>query len=175
VAQEHGTYKTGVDAEEKINLHARMLCDGDVVPELAARVFESIWLFARNGTTTPFMTSDNPVCIKTGDNRMWLKGPGILSLGTYVVFPLSPSVVLYCKEPNHWRKLKDVDTCVSPVDFTSDMVDHENSGQAFMATRFVMSPTEDFAFIHSFLPSIGTDLYAPQVDEKSGKATGTRE
>jgi hypothetical protein len=169
VAQEHGSYKSGVDAQEKINLHARMLCDGQVVPDLAARIYDSIWIFARSDAPTPFITSDNPVCIKTPDNRMWLKGPGIMSIGTYVVFPLSPSTVLYCKEPTHWHKLKPLDTTMSPVSFTKDMVDHENSGQAFMSTRFLMSPTDDFAFVREFIPSIGTELHA----SKDGHSTVT--
>ena len=160
-AEEHGGYKAGVSPEEKINLHARLLCEEGLLDEIATRVFYSIWIFARNSTTTPFFTSDNPVCFKTSDNKMWLKGPDALSIGTYVVFPLSPSMVLYCYEKSYWKKIEKFDCTLSPVKFSAEMVEHENSGQIFMASRFVISPTNNFEFARDFLDSIGTDRYAP--------------
>ncbi|GAG26585.1 unnamed protein product, partial [marine sediment metagenome] len=87
-AENNGHYKSGISHDEKINLHAQMLCSGGLVEVIAERIDKSIWLFARNETQTPFWTSDNPVSFKTGDNRMWLKGPGIMSDGSYVVYPI---------------------------------------------------------------------------------------
>ena len=160
-AEKTGHYKSGVSLDEKINLHAQMLYSGGLVEEIAERIDKSIWLFARNDTETPFWTSDNPVSFKTGDNRMWLKGPGIMSDGSYVVYPINPYYVLYCKEPTYWAKLKDLDCCLSPVKLTSEMVEHENAGQVFMATRFVISAKNDFSFAEMFANTIGTDIYAP--------------
>lgn len=161
-AAQTNLYKSGISHEEKINLHAQMLCSVGLVDEIAERIDQSIWLFARNNTNIPFWTSDNPVSFKTGDNRMWLKGSGILSLGSYVVFPITPWYVLYCKEPTYWAKVKDFDCCLSPVELTSEMVEHENAGQVFMATRFAISPTNDFSFAVEFAKTIGTDTYAPK-------------
>lgn len=160
-AQEN-SYKEEISKDEKINLHATMLWNGRIVQDIAERIYKSIWLFGRNTTETPFITSDNPVCVKTPDNRMWLKAPGILSPGTYIVFPLSPQIILYCKEPNHWAALKQFDASMSPVTFSKEMVEHENSGQVFMASRFIISNCNDFNFVQEFLPSIGTDMYAPK-------------
>lgn len=87
---------------------------------------------------------------------MWLKA-GFISKGTYVVLPLSPTIVLYCYERTYWRKIAKMDRIASPVEFDDEMVRHENSGQVFMASRFVVSPQNDFAFASEFLPSIGTD------------------
>ena len=161
-ALENGSYKSGISEEEKTNLHAQMLCSGGLVESIAQRIFGSIWIYARNRTNTPFWTSDNPVAFKTGDNRMWLKGPGIFSSGSYVVFPLTPSYVLYCKEPKHWASIKKIDSCLSPVPFTDEMVQHENSGQVFMATRHVISAFKEFSWAEEFVKSIGTDIYAPK-------------
>jgi hypothetical protein len=161
-ATESGHYQADVSADEKINMHVQMLCSGGLVEGIAERIFRSIWLFARNGTSTPFCTSDNPVSFKTKDNRMWLKGPGILSDGSYVVFPVTPSYVLYCKEPTYWSKLEQLDCCLSPVEMTSEMVVHENSGQVFNATRSVISPDNNFEFAKEFAKTIGTDTYAPE-------------
>ncbi len=161
-AENNGHYKSSISADEKINLHAQMLCSGGLVEEIAERIDKSIWLFARNETQTPFWISDNPVSFKTGDNRMWLKGPGIMSDGSYVVYPINPKFVLYCKEPTYWAKLKDIDCCLSPVKLTTEMIDHENAGQVFMATRFVISSKNDFSFAEEFVKTIGTDIYVPE-------------
>jgi hypothetical protein len=90
---------------------------------------------------------------------MWLK-TGFLSKGTYVVFPLSPTIVLYCHERAYWKKIAAMDNTISPVEFTDRMVEHENAGQVFMASRFVLSPMDDFEFAREFAPSIGTNKYA---------------
>lgn len=160
-ALKNGFYKDGLSHEEKISLHAQMLCSGGLVEDIAQRVFDSVWIYARNRTITPFWTSDNPVAFKTGDNRMWLKGPGIFSSGSYVVFPITPFYVLYCKESEYWSDLRELDSCLSPVELTDEMVQHENAGQVFMATRHVMSVSKEFSWADEFVKSIGTDMYAP--------------
>jgi len=159
---QEGLYQDGMSNDEKVNLHATLLWNSSLVNDIATRVYESIWLFGKNTTATPFLTSDNPVCVKTSDNRMWLKAPGVLSIGNYIVFPLSPQVILYCHEFSYWASLKQLDTCISPVTFSDEMVEHENSGQAFMASRFVISNNNNFDFVKEFIPSIGTDMYAPK-------------
>lgn len=163
-ASETGHHETGVSSDEKINLHARALCSGGLVEAIADRINQSIWIFARNKTPVPFWTSDNPVSFKTGDNRMWLKGPGIMSSGSYVVFPITPCYVLYCKESEYWVKLRTFDCCLSPVELTTGMVEQENTGQIFMASRFVLSPLNEFALANKFVETIGTDVYAPKND-----------
>jgi hypothetical protein len=151
-AQEKGPYKAGISPEEAINLHGYFLERGAVIYELANRLFRSAWIFARNDSGYPFVTSDNPVCFKTPDNRMWLKAAGILAKGMYAVFPLSPTVMFYSHDHRYgkWKIVKQFDQAVSPVKFTVDMVNHENSGQVFMASRFVISQKRDFEFVRSF-------------------------
>lgn len=166
--EQSGSYKDVISDDEKINLHAQMLCSGGLVESIGDRIFESIWIYARNQTGTPLWTSDNPVAFKTGDNRRWLKGPGILSSGSYVVFPLTPEYVLYCKEPKHWSAIQKLDSTLSPVALTDEMVQHENSGQIFMATRHVIASVEEFSWADEFVTSIGTDLYAPKENVNDG-------
>lgn len=69
---------------------------------------------------------------------------------------------MYCKERTFWRKIARFNDCLSPVEFTADMVKQENAGQVFMAKRFVISPVNDFEEAREFVSSIGTDRYAPQ-------------
>lgn len=153
-AEETGSYTNGVSKDEQVNLHAEMLCSGGLVEVISDHVFNSIWVFAKNTTDTPFWTSDNPVCFKTKDHRIWIKGSGILSEGSYVVFPLTPSYILYCKEPRYWNKLARLDCCLSPVPFNEDMIRHENAGQIFMSTRHLISSVNDFAWAEEFSSTI---------------------
>lgn len=99
--------------EDKRRLHTELLWDLEFVNGIAAFVENAIWVFGRNRSGTPLFTSDNPVAFKTGDNRMWLKG-GFLREGAYVVFPLSPEVIMYCKEPTFWHKIARFNDCLSP-------------------------------------------------------------
>jgi len=153
-AETAGIYENGVSAEEARSLQAQLLCelaDGKgIVADFSRRIEQAIWIFARNESATPFLTSDTPILLKTGDNRMWLKGTGIFQPGIYAVFSITPTIVLYCKERTHWKKLEPFDNCLSPVMFTPEMVDHENSGHAGMSRRFIFSTNNDFEFTKSF-------------------------
>jgi hypothetical protein len=73
---------------------------------------------------------------------------------------------MYCYPPEEpWSKAARFDTTVSPITFTSEMVESENTGQVFMASRFVISNSEDFAAERAFARTIGTDVYArPHTD-----------
>jgi hypothetical protein len=144
---------------EKRLLHLSMLWKNSIFEEFAERIGHAIWLFGRNPTATHFITSDNPVAFRTGDNAMWLK-VGMFSGGTYLVFPMAPDIVMYCypKEPP-WEELGRFDCCLSPVAFTEGMVESENTGQVFMASRFIISSCDGFDRERDFAKSIGTDLH----------------
>jgi hypothetical protein len=144
--------------EVQANLHTSLIWDQGIVRSITRRIREAVWIFARNETTTPFVTSDNPVAFRTKDNRMWLRA-GFLAEGVYAVYPLAPDMVMFCHERKFWRAIRDFDRCLSPITMTSEMVESENSGQVFMAGRFVISSVDDFAHARSFAKTIGTDLY----------------
>lgn len=171
-AETTGVYPDGVTDEEARSLHARVLCelaDGKgIVADLSRRIQESIWVFGKNGSTTLFITSDTPVLLKTPDNRMWLKGPGIFQPGMYVVYTISPTIVLYCKERVYWKKLERFDNTLSPVSFTAGMVDHENSGHAGMSARFVFSSNNAFDFTKTFLEEMKSKP-PPFASEEAGQ------
>jgi hypothetical protein len=162
LAADIGKYKDGISPEELTNLHAYLLCAEGPVDDIAKRICNSVWVFAKNTSGTPLWTSDNPVCFKSKDNSMWLKGPNAFIPGSYAVFPLTPTYVLYCKDREYWRDLEKFDCSFSPVQLTTEFVEHENAGQVFMAKRSVVSPSNDFSFADSFVKTIGTDLYKPK-------------
>lgn len=156
-----GKSALGLSEEDKKQLYFTFLSESGLVEQLADAILKSIWIFAKNETPTPFITSDNPVLVTTFDNKSWIKCIDPLVDGNYIVFPFSPKIVLYCKEFEGWEKLRKFDLTVSPVFLSTEMVNHENCGQAFSASRFLISNTEEFEGISDFIPSIGTNLYAP--------------
>ncbi len=148
------------EAEKRL-LHLDMLWKSSIIEGLAERIRKATWLFGRNTTATPFITSDNPVAFRTGDNARWLK-VGVYTEGTYSVFPMAPDIVMYCHpKESPWEKLDRFDCCLSPVTFNDEMIESENSGQVFMASRFVISSRDGFDHERKFRQSIGTDLYEP--------------
>ena len=156
-----------VSENELKNIHARLICDSKSVRDISKRIKQSVWIFGKNNTRRPFFTSDNPVTfMKSGneDRKMWLKLPGILSPGTCVALPLSPTIILYCERKSLTKKLKQFNNCLSPVEFTDGMVDHENSGQVFMSSRFIFAPTNDFGDAETFWKKIQNET-PPTLEE----------
>lgn len=150
-----------LDPHEARELHTELIWDPAVVEKFAKRFRRSIWIFARNDSATPFVTSDNPIAFRSPDNRQWLRSL-VLVPGAYLVFAMSPGVVLYCHPRlGPFRKLGKFADCLSPVVLDDGMVESENSGQVFMASRFVLSSRSDFEAERAFAPTIGTDIYAP--------------
>jgi hypothetical protein len=147
-----------IDKHEQALAYTDMLWDLDLVNDIAKHVEDAVWIFARNLTSTPFITSDNPVAFRTSDNRMWLKA-GFLGK-TYTVYPLAPDIMMYCHGGEHYDALKRFDLSLSPVELDAEMIESENSGQVFMAGRFLVSPVNDFRHAREFAATIGTDKYA---------------
>ena len=144
-----------LSAAERQQLHLHMLWNSGSFREIATRIKNATWIFGRNTTSVPFISSDNPVAFRTADNSRWLKA-AICSAGTYLVFPLAPDIVMYCHPPEHpWEKLDKFDCCLSPVSFTDGMVESENCAQVFMASRFIISLRNDFDRERKFAETIG--------------------
>jgi hypothetical protein len=156
-AIDSGAYPKGLSKDERVNLHARILagdgaelCAQGPVRDIADQLYNSIWMFGKNATATPFFTSDNPVVIRTGDCKLTLK-VGILGKGVHVTLPLSPSIALFCYERSFWQVAKRYSNHLSPVVFTDELVEGENWGQMFVASRFVFSPKRHDDFGRRFV------------------------
>jgi hypothetical protein len=153
--------------DERRRLHVDLMWNMGVVSRITAWIAGCSWVFCVNETETPYVTSDNPVAFRTFDNRRWAR-LGATSPSVYAVFPLSPAVVMYAfpREPPY-ESVARFDNCRSPAPVSLGMVEGENSGQAFMATRFVFSTQNDFEFIREFAPTIGTDVYADPAAQRT--------
>jgi len=165
-----GLVEDRLSVEEKKSIQFLILSESGLLEEFEESIYSAIWIFAKNASQIPLITSDHPVCIQSSNNRMWLKGVEPLRDGSYLVFPMTPDLVLYCKEPGFWSKAKSHDLCVSPIKLEADMVHHENSGQAFTSSRFLMSCSSDFQEVRDFIPSIGTDVYSSNANAEEARA-----
>lgn len=149
--------------DEQRRIHTEALWDPQLVNGLTDHFYDSVWLFGRNQTDVSFITSDNPVTFRSADNRRWLRLE-IKSSGTYAAYPLAPDLIMYCyprMEP--WNdKLDQFANCLSPVILSSEMVQSENTGQVFMASRFIFSNNNDFKLEREFSATTGTDIYASE-------------
>lgn len=151
---------TPITANRLRALHIDLLWNDKLVSSFVKYWKRGIWIVAKNTTKLKFVTSDNPVCFRTADNAMWIKA-GMLSNGTYLSFPLTPELILYVY-PKHkkWARLRKFDCHLSPVLLTEEMVQSENTGQVFMATRFLIAGDPGFYGLKEFKKTIGTNIYA---------------
>ena len=76
-ASQSRVYSQQLSKSECTNLHAQMLagdgaelCEHGSVRDVADQLYNSIWVFGRNTTSTPFFTSDNPIVIRTSNPAM---------------------------------------------------------------------------------------------------------
>lgn len=152
--KQNGALSASYDAESDAQgLHGALLWDDDTVKRIREKIQNCIWIFAFNSSGYPFYTSDHPALVKSSDHKRWILGPQVFYPGMYLVFPLSPEWIMYCKDQEYWAKLAKFDQTVSPVQFTPDMVNHENSGQIGMCRRFVFSSSADFHFAQEYCES----------------------
>jgi hypothetical protein len=147
------------NSDERRALHLHLLWDEELLNSFTRYFASGTWTIAKNSTGEPLMTSDNPVCFRAADNSMWLKA-GMLSKGTYLTFPIAHDLILYVyPEGEKTFALRKFSDCVSPVTLTPAMISDENTGQAFMASRFLISASPNFSDVRKFSKTIGTDTF----------------
>jgi hypothetical protein len=135
---------------ETADLHLHLLWNSELVQKIADHLATFVWIVTINHTDVPYWTSDHPVLVKNRESKHWLSGPRAFDSGVQVIFPVSPVHMLYCMEPEVWASTKRFDGSISPVTITDYIVQHENSGQVGMSTRWVFSPERDFSFAAKF-------------------------
>jgi hypothetical protein len=153
-----------LDGRELQDLHVAMLGAGRWV-DVASALSRFIWVLARNDSGLPFYTSDHPVVLRVhahdhgGDqDEEQDHGHGHRCIhiwqfpqpGTELLFPLSPSIMFYAYERDHWKKLEHVDGYSSPVKFTKDLVDGDNQAQVGHSRRFVFCDQDAFELARAF-------------------------
>jgi hypothetical protein len=130
---------------ERRRLHLEALWDDPLVGGFSDHINSAIWMFGRNDTDIPFVTSDNPVAFRTIDNTMWLKA-GVLSRRHTSSIPWRRTSSCTATHAwSHGRSWRRWTPASRPSRSPLDMVMSENSGQVFMGSRFVISSTDGFS------------------------------
>lgn len=155
-----GTLGPNEPSESRL-LHLHLLWDEPTVDLLTSHFRNYSWTFAQNRTATPWVTSDNPLAFKTGDNRKWIK-LGILAPDVYLTYAIAPDCALYgYPREGRFAAIAKFDGTISPVEMTDGMVRVDNTAHVFLATRHVVSPTEHFGWADQFQHEIADGTHAP--------------
>jgi hypothetical protein len=111
----------------------------DAVPQIGYIIGNSVWTLLLNRTKVPFWTSDNPVALYNPIDYGEMSGLGFAVRGIQTHFPLSSKLLLLVLDPRSYAD--------TPVKVVKDprTISYENEVQLYNATRFVMSPTNDFS------------------------------
>lgn len=169
---ENGQYGKG----EMATVHQSFLILEDLMlKKFAEKIHNAIWMFGRNATGVPFVTSDNPVTVHS-PNHMWLRWGVPETPGVCITLPLSDSMIFFAYERSYWSKfMSEADSTVSPIAFTYELVNHENNGQVCNAARFVISPKNDFDFARGLLAEGYTAIVDPAIHPRPTRRRGTSE
>ncbi len=131
---------------QDFELTANAIFNSELMNELITAMHDHIWIFHVNNSSIPLYTSDNPVVLKSSFPNTWHGGQGVAAKGIQIFYPLSPKFTLLLLERTHWKKFEFLDGRVMPLEYTTEVVKHDNSGQVAFSTRFVFSSSSDFSF-----------------------------
>ncbi|MGG5461840.1 DUF4238 domain-containing protein [Clostridium sp. B9] len=138
LGEKFDTNNKGYKIDEKI-MHLNSLLDSNYIGALTNFISNSHWMFIKNETQTPFITSDNPVCRIPKyyvDEIYGEKIYPIFSDTLEINFPLSPNILLriFRNQTSNYEKLKKFRNRVVPVK-EIEMVDIINQFQCIMANE----------------------------------------
>ena len=128
------------------SFHLSMLFEDSVVQTIAGAIGDCIWVFGRNNSSVPFYTSDHPVAARVYPAHRCIHSFQLPTEGAEVMLPLSATLMFYGYERSHFRSLEKFDGHVSPVRFTTELVESDNQCQVGHSRRFVFCERKDFGF-----------------------------
>lgn len=145
------------DGEIQPELHTALLWNGEVVKEISDWVFSCIWTFRFNSMPQSLYTSDDPVKLRSSTRHLHWAQTSVK--GAYLLIPMTPRILMYCFEPQHWKALKQLDCKVFPKPLEIELVNDANIQQVGHARRFVFSDRDDFSsaqeFCHKYPGAVG--------------------
>ena len=136
--------------EEEIHraLHTFLLWDEDTVDEVSDWVKSCIWTFRVNESTDSLYTSDDPLKARTSTQHLhWAQLP---TAGAYLLFPLTPKLLMYCFDAEKWTDLEPFDCVLLPFPLEPELVRDSNVHQVGHARRFVFSDQDNFRLAREF-------------------------
>ena len=132
------------------SFHLGILFEDSVVQKIAGAIGDCIWIFGRNSSSVPFYTSDHPVAARVHPGHRCIHPFQLPTEGAEIMLPLSATLMFYSYERSHFRSLEKFDGHVSPVRFTTELVESDNQCQVGHSRRFVFCERNDFGFARKF-------------------------
>ena len=148
---------TSGEGEIQRVLHTALLWNNEHVKEISDWVYSCIWIFRINSMPESLYTSDDPVKVRSSTRHLHWAQTSIR--GAYLLIPVTPRILMYCFEPQHWNALKQFDCKVFPKPLELELVNDANIQQVGHARRFVFSDRDDFSsaqeFCHKYPGAVG--------------------
>ena len=130
------------------NVHIQLLWNDEVVSGISEWVAKCSWVFRINSLEELLYTSDDPIKVRNKTEHLyWGQMP---REGDYLLFPLTPKVMMYCFDAIGWSNLKPIDCHVIPIPLEAELVRDANIHQVGHARRFVFSERDDFDVAREF-------------------------
>ena len=136
------------EEEKQQELHTALLWNSGVVKEISDWVYSCIWTFRFNSMPQSLYTSDDPVKVRSSTQHLHWAQTSVT--GVYLLIPMTPRILMYCFEPQHWKVLRQFDRKVVPKPLELELVNDANIQQVGHARRFVFSDRDDFASAQEF-------------------------
>lgn len=136
------------EGEIQRELHTALLWNSEVVKGISDWVKSCIWTFRFNSMPQSLYTSDDPAKIRSSTRHLHWAQTSVR--GAYLLIPMTPRILMYCFEPQHWKALKQLDCKVFPKPLELELVNDANIQQVGHARRFVFSDRDDFSSAQEF-------------------------
>ncbi len=113
--------------------------------EISKYLMNYKWIILINNTSTPYITTDNPVVKKANLNNMFASG--FASKGIEVYYPISPKYALSIWEPSYFKEIAPDLFTQTSIEAKEDNVIHNNDLLIQSATSQIYSNTSDFTWV----------------------------
>lgn len=129
-------------------LHIALLWDSGVVKDISDWIYSCIWTFRFNSMPQSLYTSDDPIKVRSRTQHLHWAQTSVP--GAYLLIPITPRILMYCFDAQHWKALKQLDCKVIPKPLEPELLKDANIQQVGHARRFVFSDGDDFSLAQEF-------------------------
>jgi hypothetical protein len=136
--------------DEQIRTHARAILDHDLRDRIAEIIFQHCWVVLENPFSTPFITSDHPVCNHGTVSHPVRSMQGLASFGAEILFPISPTHLLLIVEKRAFPQAACCDGQLAVLDSVENVI-YYNHWQVRHSLRFLYSASDDFSLARSMI------------------------
>ncbi len=138
-----------IDADRESVIQGNMILNINRIIELAQSFYNLTWVLGINKSSTPLLTSDNPIGTIPHVIHPFLPMNGIGSKGVEVFFPLSPKYLLLMYDGDY-HKISSFDRRYYSIDDEKD-IEHYNKMCAYNSAQYIISNEQGFEAVKEIL------------------------